>query len=269
MTAAPETLSGLLERLPEHAIADRLAGIEGDVRLEVGEPGGPQVSRTVRFDRGAVTVVGAGDGAPDVVLRTSLERFAAIVAGEANAGLEYLRGTLEIEGDADLALAVGGIFRVPGTADVAVDPRALDPVDVAEVLGEVDRQHLEKVMVSGFRGVVLGEIFRRLPEFVNPRKAARVELVVGLRLTGHPSGEVERYVVRVDRGTATVSAGVSAGADTDDRDATVTCQGHDFVLLATGHLNPVVGVLRGRLKVRGDQARALQLSSVIDIPRAR
>lgn len=35
---------------------------------------------------------------------------------------------------------------------------------------------------------------------------------------------------------------------------------------APGHLNPVLGVLRGHLKVRGDQARALQLSSVLDIP---
>jgi putative sterol carrier protein len=48
----------------------------------------------------------------------------------------------------------------------------------------------------------------------------------------------------------------------------VTCEGHDFLRLATGHLNPVYGVLRGHLKVKGDQTKALQLSSVLDIPQA-
>lgn len=192
--------------------------------------------------------------------------LAGILHGERNAGLEYLRGTLDIEGDADLALAVGGIFVVAGSGGVAVDPRVLDPVEVAVALGEVKGDHLKKVMRSGFRGVVLGEIFRRLPEFLNPRKAAKVRLTVGFRLTGNPSGELERYVVTVDHGTATVTTGDS---EPGERDATVTCEAHDFLKLATGHLNPVFGVLRGHLKVKGDQAKALQLSSVIDIPQAR
>ena len=164
-----------------------------------------------------------------------------------------------------LALAVGGIFRVPGTGEVAVDPSALDPVEVATALGEVRPDHLKKVMASGFRSIVLGEIFRRLPEYVNPRKAAKADLTIGFRLLGNPSGEIERYVVRVSGGAATVAAG-DAG---ERRDATVTCEGHDYLRLATGHLNPVTGVLKGQLKVRGDKAKALQLSSVIDIPQPR
>ena len=43
----------------------------------------------------------------------------------------------------------------------------------------------------------------------------------------------------------------------------------EFLRLATGHLSAVTGVLRGQLKVRGDKAKALQLSSVIDFPKAR
>ena len=69
----------------------------------------------------------------------------------------------------------------------------------------------------------------------------------------------------IDHGTATVTSGDN---DAVERDATVTCEGHDFLKLATGHLNPVFGVLRGHLKVKGDRAKALQLSSVIDIPQA-
>ena len=108
-------------------------------------------------------------------------------------------------------------------------------------------------MASGFRPIVLGEIFRRLPEFVNPARPRDVDLTVGFRLLGNPSGEIERYVVRVRDGVATVDAG-DAG---EQRDATVTCEGHDYLRLATGHLNPVTGVLKGQLKVRGDKAKAL------------
>jgi alkyl sulfatase BDS1-like metallo-beta-lactamase superfamily hydrolase len=124
-------------------------------------------------------------------------------------------------------------------------------------------------MSSGFRGVVLDEIFRRLPDFVNPRRARGADLVVGFRLLGNPTGEIERYAVRVRDGQASVSRpGDSDGAG-EHRDATVTCEAFDFLRLATGHLGAITGVLRGQLKVKGDKAKALQLSSIIDIPSAR
>ena len=178
---------------------------------------------------------------------------------------DRLAGTLDIAGSADLALALGGMFRVPGSDDAVVDPTALDPVDVATALASASRKHLECVMASGFRPVVLGEIFRRLPDFVDPAAAGDTSLTVGFRLTGNPSGEVERYVVRLTSGVATVEQGESGGS----RDATVTCEAHDFLRLATGHLNAVTGVLKGQLKVKGDRVKALKLSSVIDIPQPR
>jgi putative sterol carrier protein len=124
-------------------------------------------------------------------------------------------------------------------------------------------------MASGFRPIVLEEIFRRLPAFVNARKAGHLDITIGFRLEGNPSGEVDRYVVRVADGAATVTAAEGAGQEGRQRDATVTCEAHDFVRLATGHLSAITGVLRGQLKVRGDKAKALQLSSVIDFPKAR
>jgi putative sterol carrier protein len=241
--------------------------LEGVVRFDLHQRGKVLERHALAFDDGTMEPrLEVDDQAPaDVVLNTSVLTFIRLVSGERNAGLEYLAGRLDIEGDADLALGLGGIFRVPGTDSVAVDPTALDPVDVASALKGVRSDHLAKVMHSGFRAVVLGEIFRRLPDFVDEKKSAKVQLCIGFRLTGAPSGEVERYVVEVDRGQATVTAGEEGG----DRDATVTCEGHDFLRLATGHLSPIAGVLRGQLKVKGDRAKALQLSSVIDIPQAR
>lgn len=266
----PAAVEGILARLHEYAVPERLAELRGVVRFDLERRGDLLERHGLAFDGGGMRLL---SGMPateptDVVLRTSLLRFVRIVSGERNAGLEYLGGTLDIDGDALLALGVGGLFRVPGSDEVAVDPRALDPVDVATVLGEVSQAHLKKVMASGFRPIVLDEIFRRLPDYLNPSKAACVDLTIGFRLLGNPAGEVERYVVRVAGGVASVEAG-DEGGHGEDRDATVTCEAHDYLLLATGHLNPVKGVLKGQLKVRGDKAKALRLSSVIDIPQPR
>ncbi len=263
----PVAVEVILARLHEYAVPERLALLHGVVRFDLAHQGkllerhGIELRGGQIVPRPDITV-----GEPvDVVLTTHVVRFLRLVSGERNAGLEYLAGTLDIEGDADLAIGVGGIFRVPGTAQLAVDPTQLDPVDVATVLRTVSPGHLRKVMASGFRPVVLGEIFRRLPEFLNERKARDVHLTVAFRLLGNPTGEVERYVVRVHDGVATVDSGEPGEA----RDATVTCQAYDYLRLATGHLSPVMGVLKGQLKVRGDKTKALQLSSILDIPAPR
>ena len=264
-------IEGILARLHEYAVAERLGLLHGTVRIDLERRGRLLERHGLRFTGGDIELLEEvpADEPVDVVLRTSLLRFVRLVSGEVNAGLEYLSGKLDIEGDADLALGIGGIFRVPGSDAVAVDPTALDPVDVATALQHASRHHLEKVMTSGFRPVVLGEIFRRLPDFVDPERARGVELAIGFRLLGNPSGDVDRYLVRVSGGVATVSVGDEAGEGDEERDATVTCQAHDYLRLATGHLNPLAGVLKGQLKVKGDRAKALQLSSVIDIPQPR
>ena len=262
----PAAVAGIVARLHEYAVADALRGLDGVVRFDLERRGTLLERQALSFAGGTLTPLGAvGDDAPaDVVLRTSLLRFLRLVSGELNAGLAYLSGQLDIEGDADLALAVGGLFRVPGSGSVAVDPRLLDPVDVARALGEVRNDHLRKVMRSGFRPVVLGEIFRRFPDFVNAEKSRGVTLCVGFRLAGNPSGEPERYVVEIADGVAVVTEGDEGAV----RDATVSCEGHDFLKLVTGHLNPVAGVLKGQLKVKGDKGKALKLASVMDIPTA-
>jgi len=257
-------VTGILRRLGEFAVPERLEQVHGVVRVDLQRRAELLEQHALRFGGGTIEMVDPATPA-DVVLATSVLRFVRLVSGERNAGLEYLAGKLRIEGDADLALAVGGIFKVPGRDDVAVDPSALDPVDVATVLKGVSTAHLSEVMASGFRPVVLDEIFRRLPDFLDERRARRLRLVVGFRLTGRDDGEVDRYVVEVDHGKAAVTEGDPGG----HRDATITCTGHDFLRLATGHLNPVMGVMKGVLKVKGDRAKALLLSSVLDIPTSR
>ena len=263
----PIAVEVILSRLHEYAVPERLVLLHGVVRFDLQRRGRLLERHGLELRGGEILArpdIGA-DEPVDVVLTTNAVRFLRLVSGERNAGLEYLAGTLDIQGDAALAIGLGGIFRVPGTQQVAMDATALDPVDVATVLSAVPLGHLRKVMASGFRPVVLDEIFRRLPEFLNARKARDVDLTVGFRMLGNPTGEIERYVVRVHHGVATVDAGVAG----ETRDATITCQGYDYLRVATGHLSPVIGVLTGQLKVRGDKGKALQLSSLLEIPTAR
>lgn len=257
---------GVLSRLYEYADADRLAALDGTVRIDLTRDDARLGHHLLQIASGTITVETdvPASAASDVVLGTTVVGFVRLVSGQGNAALDFLAGRLHVEGDAALALAVGGLFTIPGTDEVAVDPTALDPVDVARALTGVPVEHLREVMAGGFRPVVLEEIFRRLPDFVSPRRAARADLTVGFRLLGAPGGEPERYVVRVDHGACKVEPGDAGG----HRDATITCEGYDFLRLATGHLSAVTGVLRGQLKVRGEKAKALQLASVLDIPKA-
>lgn len=261
----------LVARIGDFTLAGQVAGIDGRARIELVHQGRVAARVGLRVAGGVITTMPADDQV-DVTLRTTVLGLLRLVSGERNAGMEFLTGRLEIEGDADLALALGGVFPAPaaeGAAVVPVDPRALDTVEVARELSHVDIEHLRKVMASGFRPVVLGEIFGRLPEFVNPQKSRNLRIVIGFRLTGRADDMVDRFVVRLDRGAAVVLTGAEADAvGRDDRSATVTCGAHDFLRLATGHLSPVTGVLRGQLKVRGDKAAALRLAGAFDIPTA-
>lgn len=259
-------VAGVLSRLHEYADPARLAETTGTVRVDLTRDDARLGHHLLRLsgDRIEVEVDVPATTPSDVVLATTVVGFIRLVSGQGDAALDFLAGRLDVEGDAALALAVGGLFTIPGTDAVAVDPSALDPVEVARALGGVPARHVRHVMAGGFRPVVLDEVFRRLPDFVNPRRAAKADLTVGFRLLGGPGPEPERWVVRVHHGACTVEAGDAGGA----RDATITCEGHDFLLLATGHLSAAKGVLRGQLKVRGDKAKALQLASVLDIPRA-
>jgi putative sterol carrier protein len=241
-------------RLADLALPGTLAGLDAVVRWEATDP---VAAATVRLHDGTATP--APGAAPDVTVRGTLVQLLRLVTGELDVAVAYLGGDLEIEGDSAAALAVAALFG---------DPRDIDPLDVSRALHGVDAEHLRAVMASGFRPVVLDEIFERMPAHVNGRKAAGVQITVGFRLTGRPDGEVDRYVLRLSDGRATVLAGEAADAVRDDRDATVTCEAHDFLRLVTGHLSAVTGVLRGQLRVRGDKTAALRLSSAFDIPKA-
>jgi alkyl sulfatase BDS1-like metallo-beta-lactamase superfamily hydrolase len=123
-------------------------------------------------------------------------------------------------------------------------------------------------MEGGFRPIVLSEVFRRFPDFIDVGKARDLRLCVGFRIGGREDGQVDRYVVHVADGGCRVETDPPEGQGRD-RDATITIEGADFLRLVTGQLHPVRGVLSGALKVKGDRAKALALNAVMVPPRPR
>lgn len=261
-------VGSVLARLDEYAVPERLAAVEGWVAFRLGLPRRGDELHHVHLAGGAVTAVPLpAGGQADVTIGCGAVEFVRMVTGGVNAALLHLADRLSIDGDELLALAVGGVFRVPGTDDVAVDPTTLDPVDVADAIAGVKDAHLRAVMAGGLREVVLGEVFRRLPDFVDVAKAERHRLVIGFRIGGRPGGEVDRYVVTLDGGRAVVDR-VEAEEGRGGRDATLVLDGPQFLRLVTGHLNPVTGVMKGQVKVRGNVKAALTFSGLMQIPSA-
>lgn len=262
-------LGSVLARLDEYAVPERLASVKGTVAFRLALPKRGEETYVLEFQEGGVDVVppsgGPGEPAtPDVTIACGMLEFVRLVTGGVNAALLYLGNRLAIDGDELLALEVGGVFRVPGNEGVAVDPTALDPADVAVAIAKVNDAHLHGVMSGGLREVVLSEVFRRMPDYVHERKAERHDLVIGFKIGGRPDGGADRYVVTLRGGRATVER-VDEG-DAGRRDATIALNGAQFLRLVTGHLNPVAGVMRGQLKVRGDVKAALTFSGLMDIP---
>lgn len=259
-----EGITAILARFPEFADPERLRALRGVVCFDLSRPDGAPEQHTACFEDGTVVLDEAATC--DVTLRAPVLAFVRLVTGQCNAALLYLSGRLTISGDAMLALDVGSVFRLPGSDAPAVDPTTLDPVEVATAIGEVSRDHLREVMGGHFREIVVGEVFRRFPEFMDEHKARHQHLDIGFRIAGRPDGGADRYVVHIDEGSCTVEADPPEGTH---RDATLLLDGPDFLKLVTGHINPVKALLGGKLKLKGDRGKALAFNAVMNPPRAR
>ena len=256
-------LSAGFGRFADFAVPEQLEAMKGVVRFVVRRDRGVEETYDAHFGNNTVEVQPAGANEPDVTISTDALTFLRLLSGTASAALLVLAGTIKVSGDEELALQTGGVFRVPGQEGVAVDPTALDAVQVAGVIAKAKDSHLQDVMRGGFRGVVLGEIFRRFPEYLDQRSADKLKLAACFKIGGGPNGD-DRYLVEIDRGACTVTP-----EGEGKRSVTIALGGAEFLKLATGNLNPTIAFMKGKLKVKGDLASALALSGAVRIPSAK
>ena len=113
----PVAVEVILARLHEYAVPERLALLHGVVRFDLQRRGRLLERHGLELRGGEIVArpdIGA-DEPVDVVLTTNVVRFLRLVSGERNAGPGVPRRHPRHQGDAALAIGVGGIFRVPGT----------------------------------------------------------------------------------------------------------------------------------------------------------
>jgi putative sterol carrier protein len=167
--------------------------------------------------------------------------------------------------EVDKTSSDGGVSGGNGAqGSTAVDGELLDlgSVDVAEVataVRETPDETLREALQGDARGVVLGEIFRRFPAYVDQSRLNGVEAAVEWRITD--GEEVERYITVFSGGACTVGRDLEA-----EPRVTFTLDPVDFVRLVTGNGNPATMFLGGRLDLEGDRLFALEMAGFLRIP---
>jgi putative sterol carrier protein len=211
------------------------------------------------------------DAEPRVSFELGGVDFLKLVTGNANTPIMFVTGRLLISGDQLFAMEVADFFRVPAPtggsngqpATKAIDPGAVDPIEMARAIAGTGEEQLRAGMRSAFRPVVLDEIFRRFPDYLSADRTRGVDAAVKFKITGRADGDADRYVVLVADGDCRVVR----EADVKPR-VTITIDGADFLKLVTGNANPPVMFLRGKLRVSGDLAFAARLITFFKIPSA-
>ncbi len=141
------------------------------------------------------------------------------------------------------------------------DPSAVAPDQFAALVRDATDEQLEQGLIEN-REVLLGEIFRRMPEQFAPERAEGVDAVVEWEITS-PGGDSDTWQLTIRDGRCTCTRGGEADPDVSYRVGPV-----DFVKLITGvEAGPKMFVF-GRLRIRGNLMLAARMESWFRMPRA-
>ncbi|MDQ3934215.1 MAG: SCP2 sterol-binding domain-containing protein [Actinomycetota bacterium] len=139
------------------------------------------------------------------------------------------------------------------------EPAEVRPDQFATLVREASDDQLEEGMREN-REVLLEEIFRRMPEQLDPARADDVDAVVEWQIT-RPDGEPDRWQLTIREGRCTAARGAEADPDVSLRVGPV-----DFVKLITGVENGPKMFVFGRLRIRGNLMLAARMQGWFRMP---
>ncbi|MDT8910550.1 SCP2 sterol-binding domain-containing protein [Amycolatopsis sp. PS_44_ISF1] len=149
-----------------------------------------------------------------------------------------------------------------GTAGAGIELSSMSTQVLVDIVGNSSREQLKAIADHPeLRAVFLDEIFRRMSEHFLPDRARYVNVVVSWRF---PSGEADydRFQTVIEDGLCVSSTDLSRTPDT-----TITLSVDDFIRMTTGNATVATMFVTGRVKVKGEYAPAVRLSSYFDIPK--
>ena len=100
------------------------------------------------------------------------------------------------------------------------------------------------------------EILRRMPEAFVPEKAAGIDALIQLNLTGEGGGE---WQIKIANSQISVQEGRAPSSD-----LTLTMDTVDYVALSKGEVNPMNLFLGGKIKLLGNMTLAMKFQEMFD-----
>jgi putative sterol carrier protein len=141
------------------------------------------------------------------------------------------------------------------------EPAAVAPEQFAALVRDATDEQLEQGLREN-REVLLGEIFRRMPEQFAPERAEGVDAVVEWEITS-PEGDSDTWQLTIRDGRCTCVRGGDAKPDIALRVGAL-----DFLKLITGVERAPKMFVFGRLRIRGNLMLAARMESWFRMPRA-
>lgn len=140
---------------------------------------------------------------------------------------------------------------------------SIDPEQFTSKVKSASKDQLEAVMASEHRGKILDEVFSRFPSQFRADRAGSTNAVIHWHITGRPDGGTDSYEVVISDGACTVSPSTDA-----EPKLALTLGGVEFLQLISGSANPVMMVMTGKLKTKGDLGLAANLANLFDLPKS-
>ena len=247
--------------------AERAGSAEGTVEWRVGRDGGEPDRYAVTIANGKCTVEKELTAR---AARTTLDIDAVdclrLVTGGLSQPLLILTGRLQVGGDERFAIEHAGFFSLPTphgqrAGDPATDLATLDIGEIARAVRETSDATLREAIRGPFRELLLDEIFRRFPEFIDEERTRQMRAAIEWRIVD--DSRRDHFVVEIDDGAC------RAGRDVEAEPGAILRLGAaDLLKLVTGNANPYAMILTRRLRFGGDPLLVARLPRLFRIPRA-
>lgn len=138
-----------------------------------------------------------------------------------------------------------------------------DAGDLAAMAAQISDEDLAAAMAdAATRERILGEIFGRMADHVDPNQIKDVDAVIHFRIGDKPGGGEDTYEAVIKDGAVTVNDEPT----TDSPKIAFAMDPVPFLKLVTGQESGPAMFMKGKIKVEGDLMFATRMTSFFKIP---
>jgi putative sterol carrier protein len=141
------------------------------------------------------------------------------------------------------------------------DPASMDRLEFARLVKRSTAADLQRLLAGERRSVILDGIVFAMPEVFRADVAGRLRAVVHWVVGGRADGGSDVYELVIADGACTVSPRPESKPQ-----LTLTVSAVDFLRMTTGNTHPVMLVMSGRLKTKGELGLTAKFPTLFATP---